>query len=282
MGKSDALIRSASIEVSDTDDNHDQIASTVIAGPNPIEEQIRECSEKEAEVISALEKMKRTGPRKLTNGAAEWEESDGLVYYRGILYVPNNIDIRRKILKQCHHSVTTGHPGRNLTLELVERHHWWPLMRAFVDKYVRGCEQCQRFKPIPHPKPATLPIAVPEGPWQIIGTDLVTGLPPSKGIDGKMYTAIATYVDLYSKQAHFALTTDKVDANEIADLHIRDVFRLHGLPRGIISDRGPQFASRFIKALYEKLGINGQLITAYYPQANGQTERMNKEIEQYL
>lgn len=109
-------------------------------------------------------------------------------------------------------------------------------------------------------------------PWQIIDTDLVTRLPPSKGIDGKTYTAIATYVDLYSKQAHFALTTDKVDANDIVDLHIRDVFRLHGLPQGIISDRGPQFMFRFIKALYEKLGINGQLMTAYHPQANGQTK----------
>lgn len=97
-------------------------------------------------------------------------------------------------------------------------------MCAFIDKYVRGCEQCQRFKPIPHPKPVTLPIAIPKGPWQIIGTDLVTKLLPSKGIDGNTYTAIATYVDLYSKQAHFTLTTDKVDADGIADLHIHDVF----------------------------------------------------------
>lgn len=95
-----------------------------------------------------------------------------------------------------------------------------------------------------------LPIAVPEGPWQIIGANLVTGLLPSKGIDGNIYTAITTYVNLYIKQAHFALTTDKVDADSIADLHIRDVFQLHGLPRGIISDRGLQFASWFIKALY--------------------------------
>lgn len=138
-------------------------------------------------------------------------------------------------------------------------------MRAFTDKYVRGYEQCQRFKPIPYPKPATLPIAVPKGLWQIIGTDLVTGLPLSKGIDGKTYTAITTYVDLYTKQVHFALTTDKVDADGIADLHIRNVFRLHRLLRGIISNRGPQFASRFIKALYEKLGINGQLMTVYHP-----------------
>lgn len=91
MGKSDALTWSASTEVSDANDNRDQIVlvpqqlhqitSTVIASPNPVKERIRECSEKEAEVVSALEKMKRTGPRKLTNGAAEWKESDGLVYY---------------------------------------------------------------------------------------------------------------------------------------------------------------------------------------------------------
>lgn len=81
---------------------------------------------------------------------------------------------------------------------------------------------------------------------------------------------------------YFALTTNKVDTDGIADLHIRDVFRLHGLPRGTISDRGLQFMSRFIKALYEKLGVNGQLTTVYHAQVNRQTERMNKEIEQYL
>lgn len=108
--------------------------------------------------------MKRMGPQKLANRAAEWEEADGLVYYREKLYVPNNIEICREILKQCHDSVTTEHPSRNLTLELVQHHYWWPLMCAFVDKYVRGYEQCQRFKPIPHSKPATLSIAVPEGP----------------------------------------------------------------------------------------------------------------------
>lgn len=93
-------------------------------------------------MVSTLEKMKRIGPRKLANGAAEWKESNRLVYYRGKLYMPNNLEICRKILKQCHDSVTTGHLGCNLTLELVERQYWWPLMRAFVDKYVRGYEQC--------------------------------------------------------------------------------------------------------------------------------------------
>lgn len=133
MGKSDILTRSASTEVSDADDNHNQIVlvpwqlhhitSTVIAGPNPVEERIRECSEKEAEVVSAL-KMKRTRLHKLANRAAEWEESDGLVYYQGKLYVLNNIEICCEILKQYYDSVTTGHLGRNLTLELVEHYYW--------------------------------------------------------------------------------------------------------------------------------------------------------------
>lgn len=226
--------------------------------------------------------MKRTGLCKLANGAAKWEESDELVYYRGKLYVSNNVEIHRKILEQCYNSATIGHPGCNLILELVKHYYWWPLMYAFVDKYVQGCEQCQCFKPILHPKPATLPIAIPEGPWQIIGTDLVTRLPPSKGIDGKMYTAIAMYINLYMKQAHFTFTTDKVDADDITDLHICDIFRLYGLPRGIISDWRPQFTFRFIKALYQKLSINSQLMTVYYPQANRQTECINKEIKQYL
>lgn len=72
---------------------------------------------------------------------------------------------------------------------------------------------------------------------------------------------------------------NKVNTEGITDLHICDVFRLYGLPRGIISDRGLQFAFRFIKALYQKLGINGQLMTTYHLQVNGKTERMNKEIE---
>lgn len=80
--------------------------------------------------------MKKMRPHKLANEAAEWEESDGLVYYWGKLYVPNNIKICWEILNQCHNSVTTRHPGHNLTLELVGHYYWWLLMHTFVDKYI--------------------------------------------------------------------------------------------------------------------------------------------------
>lgn len=133
MEKFNTLTCSASTEVLNADNNHNQIilvlwqlhhiASMVIVSPNLVEGRIRECSEKEAKVIATLKRMKKTEPHKLANRAAEWEELDGLVYYRGKLYVLNNIEICQEILKQCHNSVTTGHSSRNLTLELVEHHY---------------------------------------------------------------------------------------------------------------------------------------------------------------
>jgi hypothetical protein len=110
-----------------------------------------------------------------------------------------------------------------------------------------------------------------------MGVDLITGLPQI----GK-YDAIVVYIDHYSKQVHVLPTTSDVDAEGIADIHYREIFRLHGIPTKIISDRGPQFAARLMKSLYQKLGVTHALTTAYHPQSNGQTERANQEVEQHL
>ena len=112
--------------------------------------------------------------------------------------------------------------------------------------------------------------------------DLVTGLPKSEGLDRNKYNVIATYIDLHFKAAHFVLTTEQVDTEEIVNIHEQEIFRLHGLPRGIISDRGPQFAARVMRELYDKLGIKHGLTTAYHPQSNGRVERKNQEVEKYL
>jgi Chromo (CHRromatin Organisation MOdifier) domain/Integrase core domain len=150
-------------------------------------------------------------------------------------------------------------------------------MNAFVNKYVTGCDTCQRYKPARHPRTTLQPHDVPDGPWQTIGVDLVTGLPRVAG-----YDAIAVYIDHYSKQVHIVPTTSEVDVEGIADIHYREIFRLHGIPTKIVSDRGPQFAARLMNALYHKLGITHALTTAYHPQSNGQTERANQEVERHL
>lgn len=150
-------------------------------------------------------------------------------------------------------------------------------MKDFIAKYMEGCDTCQRMKSANHPQATLLPNEVPEGPWQIIGVDLITGLPMSNGND-----AIATYVDHFTKQTHVLPCKSTITAEGIADLHVQEIFRLHGIPHKIFSDRGPQFAARVTRALYKRLGINTGLTTAYHPAANGQVERMNKEIEQFL
>lgn len=221
--------------------------------------------------------LRKKGPRKLISSIPEWEEHDGLIYYKGKLYIPNNVDLRNEIIKTCHDTLTTGHPGKHGTLELVSRFYWWPRMAAAVEKYVLGCDRCQRYKPANHPKAVLQPQPEPDGPWEYVGIDLITQLPDNRGI-----TAIAVIVDHYSGQAHLVPTNDNLNVDGTQDIYYKDIFRLHGIPKRIFSDRGPQFAARVMKALYKRLGIEPGLTTAYHPQGNGKVERKNQDIEIFL
>ena len=89
-------------------------------------------------------------------------------------------------------------------------------------------------------------------------------------------------VDRLTKIAHFIPTTEKITAEGLARLFRDNVWKLHGLPESIISDRGPQFAAGVIRELNVMLGIDSKLLTAFHPQIDGQTERMNQELEQCL
>lgn len=110
-----------------------------------------------------------------------------------------------------------------------------------------------------------------------MGVDLITQLPCSRGFD-----SIAVYVDHYSDQAHLVPCHTTITAEGTADLHYKDIFHLHGVPRKIHSDRGPQFAAHFMCALYGCLGIETGLTTAYHPQSNGKVEHKNQQVEEYL
>jgi RNase H-like domain found in reverse transcriptase/Reverse transcriptase (RNA-dependent DNA polymerase)/Integrase zinc binding domain/Chromo (CHRromatin Organisation MOdifier) domain/Integrase core domain len=285
--QADPLSRFSSHQVSDADDNQRQIVlqphhfiSTAVSSftdTDHLEQDIRCAVDRDPQVTLALQLLNQKPPQALTDHLSDWEERDGLVFFRGRVYVPKGLNLRQRITRLCHDTQSTGHPGQHATLELVSRLYWWPGMTTFVNKYVAGCDTCQRCKPVRHPRAILQPHDVPEGPWQTIGVDLITGLPR---VD--KYDAIVVYIDHYSKQVHIIPTTSDVDAEGIADIHYREIFRLHGIPAKIVSDRGPQFAARLMKALYQKLGITHALTTAYHPQANGQTERANQEVEQHL
>ena len=107
--------------------------------------------------------------------------------------------------------------------------------------------------------------------------DFVVGLPESKG-----YDAIWVVVDRLTKLRHMFLCKSTCSSEDLADLFLHNVWKHHGLTSTVISDRGPQFASRFWKVLFERLGIKRRLSTGFHPQTDGQTERFNATRKEYL
>jgi len=122
-----------------------------------------------------------------------------------------------------------------------------------------------------------MPNTIPEKPWSHISADFITKLPLAQG-----YDAILVVCDRFSKMAHFIATTEKTSAERLTKLFRDQVWKLHGLPESIVSDRGVQFVAGIMKELNNLLGIQTKLSTAYHPQMDGQTERVNQELEQYL
>ena len=209
---------------------------------------------------------------------AKFRWHDGLLFRNNQMYIPDDATSRLQVLQYCHDSPLAGHFGVQKTLELVTRNYWWPQLRQFITDYVRSCDVCCRSK-VPRHRPYGLlqPLPIPPGPWKSISLDFITDLPPSKGFD-----AILTVVDRFTKMAHFLPCMKAFTSQDTASLVMREVFKHHGLPDDIISDRGPQFISKFWTHLLEILRISCNLSSSYHPQTDGQTERTNQTLEQYL
>ncbi|KAL5596456.1 uncharacterized protein BROUX77_007140 [Berkeleyomyces rouxiae] len=204
-------------------------------------------------------------------------DNDGLLFVNDLLYLPNE-DLRVRALKNCHDIMPSGHPGQKNTFELLVREYWWPGMRRDVIRYIRNCEVCQRIKSARHsPYGLLKPLTIPQARWTSVSLDFITGLPVSNSFD-----MILVVVDRLSKMAHFIPCDSSLDAAGFAKLYLSAVYRLHGLPLDIVSDRGSLFTSAFSKALAKLLGIKQNLSTAFHPQTDGQTERVNSILEQYL
>jgi hypothetical protein len=141
-----------------------------------------------------------------------------------------------------------------------------------------GCDVCARRKSyLEKPAGKLMPNPIPDVPLLNISVDFITGLPKAQG-----YNAIFVVCNCYSKQVHIILTTSKTSSLGLTHLYHNHIWKLHGLPNSMISNHGPQFAATFMKELNKLLGITTKLSTAYHPQTDGQTERMNQKIEQYL
>lgn len=155
---------------------------------------------------------------------------------------------------------------------------YWSTVRQNVGAWIRECNVCQQIKSEKTKYPGLLkPLQIPHEPWRDIAMDFITGLPKSKGFE-----VIWVIIDRFSRYGHFLALSHPISAKGLAQIFFDQIYRLHGLPETIVSDRDSLFVSEFWQTLFKIAGTRLQLSTAYHPQSDGSTERVNQCLEQYL
>ncbi|QRW23878.1 Retrotransposable element Tf2 protein [Rhizoctonia solani] len=228
------------------------------------------------EILQFLQNESKA-PSSIKRAFKDYEMEAGLLFYQGRIVVPDVGTLRTDLLRIFHDSPLAGHPGRQRTLELVSRNYYWPGIRADTYWHVDSCETCQRIR---KPKYATIPpqpLELPSRPWQHVSYDMIVDLPKDGSND-----SILVIVDSFTKYVILVECSKKLKAPELADLFLRHVWKRYGMPEKTISDRGRVFNNRFLKALYQRLGIDPHFSLAYHPQSDGQTERVNPTVKHFL
>jgi len=289
MGKVDSLSRRPDWQVGVKKDNEDQklvkpewlevrkmeMVEIIVDGVDLLEE-VRKSKVRDNEVVKVVEEMKKVEVKMLRD--EEWREADGIMYKEGKVYVPKDNKLRAEIIRLHYDTPVGGHGGQWKMVELVTQNFWWPGVTKEVKQYVEGCDACQCNKNCTEqPAGKLMPNSIPEKPWMHILADFITKLPLVQG-----YDSILVVVDQLTKMVHFILTTEKTSIEGLARLFRDNMWKLHGLLESIILDRGPQFAAGLMRELNRMLGIVSKLSMAFHPQTDGQTERVNQELEQYL
>ena len=219
-------------------------------------------------------------PYRLCALGKAWEKyhiHDGFLFRANKLCVPES-SVRLLLLQESHAGGLMGHFGREKTLLMLADHFYWPKMRRDVDRYVKRCITCNKSKSKLKPHGLYTPLPAPTTPWEDISMDFLLGLPRTK----RGHDSIFVVVDRFSKMSHFIACHKSDDASHIANLFFREIVRLHGVPKTIVSDRDVKFMSYFWKTLWRKLGTKLLFSTTCHPQTDGQTEVVNRTLSQLL
>ena len=193
--------------------------------------------------------------------------------------VPNVNNLRQQIFEAFHSPSMAGHFGAEKTSHAISQYYWWPNSTVDIRDWCTACPHCQTNKPLSG-KPGGLlqPLPIPKGAWDSVSVDFITGLPET----ARGYDSIMVVVDRLTKMAHFMPTTSRATALDVADLFYRNVWCKHGLSLDIVSDRDPKFCSDVWKRLTELWPMSESMSTGFHPQTDGQTERMNRTLQQML
>jgi len=211
-----------------------------------------------------------------------FELDEGLLYFEGLVYVPSRV--RELVMQRYHDGPLMGHPGVTKMLQILGAGYFFPKMRTAIEDFVRRCSICRRSKHDRHaPYGLLQPLQVPTKPWQAIAMDFIVKLPPSADpVTKESYDGIMVVTDRFTKFGRFIPYRETWTATELAHVFIKNVVANHGMPEQLVSDRDKLFTSNFWTALMQHLGVKHKMSTSYHPQTDGQTERLNQTLEQYL
>ena len=214
------------------------------------------------------------------------EMDSGLLYYADPvskqmrLIVPDDSALKEQLCELHHTPVTSGHPGRDKMLKDMVRYYYWPKMAEDVAEFCKKCQTCQFIKGQNKVKQGLLqPLPIPDQAWDEVSMDFVVKLPTTKTGNN----TIVVIVDRFTKWAYFIATkSPPLDAAKVAELFLAHVYRNHGMPKRIVSDRDSRFTSDFWRELMKLVGTKALMSTAYHPQTDGMTERVNRILEDMI
>jgi hypothetical protein len=200
--------------------------------------------------------------------------------YKGRIYVPCNIyELKILILGEMHNVPCVGNPSYHKTIAVVKSQYYWLGMKKEVVDFIVKCLECQKVKDEHrHPVHLLQPLPIPKWKWEVVTLDFITKLPRTN----KQHDFIMVVVDKLTKAAHFIPVKLTHKETNIVDVYMREIVRLHGIPKTILSDRDPNFTSNFCKGLFNGFGTNLNFSTSYHPESDGKIERVNQVIEDML
>ena len=202
---------------------------------------------------------------------------DGFLFKGNTLCIPS-CSLRLSILDELHGGTLRGHFGEAKTLALVKANFFWPKLEKDIARFVKKCVVCMMAKTNGNNAGLYTPLPIPNMPWEEVSLDFVLGLPRTQ----RNKDSILVVVDRFSKMAHFVPCNKSNDASHVADLYFKEIVRLHGIPKTMVSDQDSKFLCHFWRTLWRKLGTSLLFSTSYHPQIDGQTEVTNRRLGNLL
>ena len=252
---------------------------------SPLAETVEAANRKEETFEEVRRELQKLPPENLLDKIhgfqlRECTERNGVLYYYGKLVVPDSLTT--EVIRTVHSGRELGHAGVTKTLKMLRKDYCFTRMTLLVRRFIRNCHDCKRSKPKRSRLQGLLrPLPIPQQPWEDISVDFVGKLPE----DSEKNNTIMMVVCHLTKERHFISFRQgegRISAETTAWMFYTHIWRLHGLPRTVVSDRGTQFASMLWQHLCKILKIKAKLSTAFHPESDGQTENANQEMERYL